>query len=169
VKGKIEQPSLGEDELADLQKDTFGYFLKETNLENGMVPDSTNAIERTLVTLRFFWNSPQSAAPYAIGYQGFYYHFLDMQTGRRAPGSELSTIDTTFLLAGFLAAGMYFDRETKKEKEIRMLSHALYARADWTRAQNGALKVSHGWKPETLPKSTEAQVLGKQGSGYSLV
>jgi hypothetical protein len=170
--------SLGEDELAVLQKDTFAYFLKETNLENGMVPDSTKenssasitaigfaltayaigvergyltraeAIERTLVTLRFFWKSEQSAAADATGYKGFYYHFLDMKTGRRAHGSELSTIDTTFLLAGFLTAGIYFDRKTKKEKEIRTLSDALYARADWTWAQNCALKVSHGWKPE---------------------
>jgi hypothetical protein len=99
--------------------------------------------------LRFFWNSEQSEAPDATGYRGFYYHFLDMQNGRRAPGSELSTIDTAFLLAGFLTAGMYFDRETKKEKEIRTLSQALYARADWRWAQNRALKVSHGWKPET--------------------
>ena len=44
---------------------------------------------------------------------------------------------------------MYFDRETKKEKEIRTLStRALRPRRlGW--AQNGALKVSHGWKPET--------------------
>jgi hypothetical protein len=57
--------------------------------------------------------------------------------------------DTAFLLAGFLTVGTYFDRETKKEEEIRTLSHALYARADWQWAQNGALTVSHGWKPET--------------------
>ena len=179
MKEGIEQSSLGENELGDLQKATFGYFLKETNRENGMVPDSTKqnsaasitaiafaltaypigvergyltraeAVERTLVTLRFFWNSEQSEAPDATGYRGFYYHFLDMHTGRRAPGSELSTMDTAFLLAGFLTAGMYFDRETKKETEIRTLSQALYARTDWPWAQNGALKVSHGWKPET--------------------
>lgn len=176
---KIEQPSLGEKELAELQRNTFGYFLKEANLTNGMVPDSTKkesfasitaigfaltaypigvergyltraeAVARVLTTLRFFWNSEQSAEPTATGYKGFYYHFLDMQTGRRAPGSELSTIDTTFLLAGFLTASMYFERETKKETEIRGLAHALYARTDWQWAQNGALKVALGWKPET--------------------
>ena len=101
------------------------------------------------MTLRFFSNSEQSKNPVATGYKGFYYHFLDMQTGRRAPDSELSTIDTAFLLAGFLTAGMYFDRQTKKEEEIRRLSDALYTRADWQWAQNGALTVSHGWKPET--------------------
>jgi len=179
VKTKAEQPSLSEKELEKLQRSTFGYFLKEANLENGMVPDSTRhnsaasitaigfaltaytigvereyltraeAVERTLTTLRFFWNSAQSEEPDATGYKGFYYHFLDMQTGRRVYESELSTIDTTFLLAGALTAGMYFDQDTPEEKEIRTLAQALYARADWRWAQNGGLKVSHGWRPET--------------------
>lgn len=179
MKTKAEQPSLSEKELEKLQRSTFGYFLKEANLENGMVPDSTRhnsaasitaigfaltaytigvereyltraeAVERTLTTLRFFWNSAQSEEPDATGYKGFYYHFLDMQTGRRVYESELSTIDTTFLLAGALTAGMYFDQDTPEEKEIRTLAQALYARADWRWAQNGGLKVSHGWRPET--------------------
>jgi len=54
------------------------------------------AIERTLVTLRFFWNSPQGPEPDATGYKGFYYHFLDMQAGRRAWQCELSTLDSDF-------------------------------------------------------------------------
>jgi len=179
VKAKVDQRSLTDEELGVLQKSTFGYFLKETNLENGMVPDSTKenaaasiaaigfaltaylvgvergyllrgeAVERVLTTLRFFWNSPQGEEPDATGYQGFYYHFLDMKTGRRAHNSELSTIDTTFLLAGALAAGMYFDRDIDEEREIRTLADALYARADWQWAQNGGPKVSHGWKPGT--------------------
>ena len=44
---------------------------------------------------------------------------------------------------------MYFDRDTKEEREIRNLAEALYARADWHWAQNGGLTVTHGWKPET--------------------
>jgi hypothetical protein len=49
------------------------------------------AIERTLKKLRFFANSEQSTSADATGYKGFYYHFLDMQTGRRAWQCELST------------------------------------------------------------------------------
>jgi len=178
AQAQVDQPSMTDKELGKLQKSTFGYFLKETNPENGMVPDSTKensaasiaaigfaltaypigvereyltrseAVQRVITTLRFFWNSPQSEEPDATGYQGFYYHFLDMKTGRRANRSELSTIDTTFLLAGALAAGMYFDRDTPDEREIRTLADALYARADWQWAQNGKLKVAHAWKPE---------------------
>ncbi|MCA1593741.1 MAG: hypothetical protein LC754_14050 [Acidobacteria bacterium] len=165
--------------LNKLQRDTFGYFLKETNPANGLVPDNTRedapcsitavglalacyvvgvergfitraeAIRRTLTCLRFFRDSPHSEEPDATGYKGFYYHFLDMRTGRRVWNSELSTIDTTFLLAGALLASTYFDRETKDERELRSIADALYVQADWQWAQNGALKVSHGWKPES--------------------
>src|SRR2546421_5773525 len=175
---KSSQPSLSEKELDKLQQTTFGYFLKETNTMNGLVPDNTRegahcsiapigfalaaypiaiersfitrseAVTRTLTTLRFFWNSPQGKETYATGYKGFYYHFLDMKTGRRAWESELSTMDTAYLLAGVLTAAAYFDRDVEKEREIRALADALYRRADWRWAQNGALKVAHGWKPE---------------------
>lgn len=164
--------------LEKLQRDTFGYFLKETNPQNGLVPDNTregahcsiaavglalaaytvgaergyfsraDAVKRTLTTLRFFRNSPQGEEPDATGYKGFFYHFLDMKNGRRAWESELSTIDTTFLLAGALASAAYFDRETASEREIRTLADALYRRADWRWTQNGGLTVAHGWTPE---------------------
>jgi hypothetical protein len=167
-----------DDLLERLQRDTFRYFLDETNPRNGLVPDNTRvgspssitavgfalaayavgvernvitrseAIERTLTTLRFFWDSPQSDEVDAAGYMGFFYHFLDMETGRRAWESELSTIDTTFLLAGVLTAAAYFDRETGDERETRTLADALYRRVDWQWAQNGGLAVTHGWTPE---------------------
>jgi hypothetical protein len=170
---------LTDEELARLERDTFKYFADEVNAENGLIPDNTRqgapsslaavgfaltvypigvergymtraeAIKRSLITLRFFHDGLQGTGPDAVGYKGFYYHFLDMKTGRRVWSSEVSTIDTTFLLAGALAAAMYFDGPTKDEREIRRLAEALYARADWHWAQNGGLTVTHGWKPET--------------------
>jgi len=107
------------------------------------------AVQRTLATLRFFWNSLQGTEPDATGYQGSYHHFLDMQTGRRAWKCELSTVDTTFLLAGALAAAMYFDADSADEVEIRTLGDALYRRANWQWAQDGGATVTHGWKPES--------------------
>ena len=88
-----------------------------------------DAIRRTLTTLRFFWNSPQGKEPDATGYKGFYYHFLDMKSGRRTWNSELSTMDTTILLAGALFAAR-LQGETTDEQEIT-LADALYRRADW--------------------------------------
>lgn len=174
--------------LDELQEEALQYFAKEVNPRNGMVPDRTaqgspasitaiglglsayvvgcergflsrdEAVERTLTALRFFWESPHSSKLDASGYKGFYYHFLDMETGRRAIKSELSTIDTTFLIAGFLSAAAYFDAESGQEQEIRELADALYRRVDWQWASHEGGTVSHGWRPEHgfLPYHWEA-------------
>ena len=140
-----------EDMLDRLQRDAFAYFVNEVNPVNGLVKDCTRpgfpstiaavglalaaypvGVERGLLTradarararatLRFFWNSHQGPEPDATGYKGFYYHFLDMDTGRRAWDCELSTIDTVLLLAGALAAAVYFDRNVAEEPEVREL------------------------------------------------
>jgi hypothetical protein len=105
-----------------LQRDSFSYFTHETNPANGLVIDKTppdcpviiaatglalvvcpvgiergfmthaDAVERMLMTLRFFWNSPSSPKADATGCQGFYNHFLDMRTGGRAWQRELSEV-----------------------------------------------------------------------------
>jgi hypothetical protein len=166
-------------ELQNLQRQSFDYFLHEANSANGLVIDKNEsgwpasiaatglalasypvavergfmgrdaAAERTLATLRFFWNSPQGPEPDATGYKGFYYHFLEMHTGRRAWKCELSTVDSAFLFAGALAAGIYFAADVPDEHEIRRLADALYRRADWRWAQDGGATVTHGWKPES--------------------
>lgn len=104
--------------------------------------------ERALTTLRFFRDAPHGPERDATGNKGFYYHFLDVETGRRAWQSELSTIDTAILLAGALTAGAYFDAETPVERELRATADTLYRRADWNWARNGGDAVTHGWKPE---------------------
>jgi hypothetical protein len=175
---EVAEPSLTEEELAQLESNTFKYFAESINLENGLIPDNTRegapcsiavvgfaltaypiavergymtraeAIKRCLLSLRFFANGPQGTGDDAIGKRGFFFHFLDMTTGRRVWKCEISTIDTSYLLAGALTAATYFDRETKAEAEIRKLAETLYARADWHWAQNRGLTVTHGWKPE---------------------
>ena len=44
---------------------------------------------------------------------------------------------------------MYFDRDTRAEKEIRDLAELIYGRVEWTWAQNRPPIISHGWRPET--------------------
>src|SRR6185437_2775183 len=116
-------------------------------VERGFMP-RREAIARTRVALRFLWNAPQSDAPDATGAHGFFYHFLDMESGRRVWHCELSTIDSAIVLAGVLAAATYFDRDSDAEKEIRTLGDAIYRRADWTWALDGGREVSLGWRPE---------------------
>ncbi|MFC3727024.1 glucoamylase family protein [Neoaquamicrobium sediminum] len=167
-----------DDDLATLQRETFDYFVREANPANGLVRDKTEenwpasiaatglalacypvgvkngymsrgaAAERTLATLRLFWESPHGPEPDATGHRGFYYHFLDMETGRRAWRCELSTIDSTFLLAGGLTAAAFFNADTRAEAEIRTLAIELYRRADWIWALDGGETVTHGWTPE---------------------
>ena len=108
------------------------------------------ARDLTLTTLRFFWNAPQGPEATGItGYKGFFYHFLDMQTGLRYRNTELSSVDTTILLMGVLFAGQYFDRDDPREREIRKLALDLYARADWNHFRSdGRVGLSMGWHPE---------------------
>lgn len=90
-----------QEDLAALQRETFDYFIHEANPANDLIRDRTEAnspasiaatglalacypvgvergymtrgaaVERTLATLRFFWNSPQGPEPDATGYRGF--------------------------------------------------------------------------------------------------
>ncbi len=166
-------------ELDSLQRSSFSYFEHEVNPLNGSVADKTAkdwpasiaatgfalaaypvavargyisrpaAVERTLRTLRFFATSPQGSEPDATGYRGFYYHFPDSETGRRARDCELSTVDTAFLIAGALTGAAYFDAPTVAEREIRTTTDALYRRVNWHWAQNGGRTLTHGWKPES--------------------
>ncbi|MEO7149011.1 MAG: glucoamylase family protein [Rhodanobacteraceae bacterium] len=106
------------------------------------------AVEFSVAALRFFRDSDQSGRPDATGYKGFYYHFLDMQSGTRVWRSELSMIDTALLLAGALTARMYFDAETAKENELREIADQLYRRVDWRWSQHGCGTIMQGWKPE---------------------
>jgi hypothetical protein len=108
-----------------------------------------DARERVLATLRFFWRAPQGPAPSGTtGYKGFFYHFLDMETGERFEQVELSTIDTTLLLGGVLFCQVYFDAEDTAEAEIRSLADSIYRRVDWRWAVSRAPLVSMGWRPD---------------------
>ena len=164
--------------LDRLQRESFTYFLRQVNPANGLIADKSLAgwpasiaatglalaaypvaVERgfmsrgeavaiTLTTVCFFRDSVQSTAPDATGYKGFYYHFLDMTSGRRAWSSELSTVDSGFLLAGVLTAAAYFDGDDEAEHRIRTVADELYRRVDWRWAQNGAATLTHGYKPK---------------------
>jgi hypothetical protein len=56
---------------------------------------------------------------------GFFYHFVDMETGKRAWNSEVSSIDTAILMMGVLTAGDYFGGDVRDRAE------RLYAEVDW--------------------------------------
>jgi hypothetical protein len=161
-----------------VQHAAFDYFWYEANSTNGLIKDRSSDPSRSsiaavgfglsaltvgidrgwisreagrarvLTTLEFFENSPHGPEADATGYKGFYYHFLDMQTGRRDGDSELSTIDTALLLGGILHVQEYFDQDDATEAKIRALANGLYRRIDWPWMQVRSARISHGWKPE---------------------
>ena len=154
--------------LETISKRTFDYFWNEANPNTGLIKDRSTedspssiaavgfglssipiAVERgwitrdegyqrTLTTLETFANGGVE------GQRGFYYHFVDMATGRRAYDSELSSIDTALFIAGALTAGEYFDKT-----EVSRLADKLYRKVDWVWMQGGDDGlVRMGWSPE---------------------
>ncbi len=109
------------------------------------------AAERVRTTLAFLLSLPQGPQRTGeAGYHGFFYHFLNLHTGLRAPRSELSTIDTALLMAGVLTAEGYFDKPTPLERQVRTLARQLYLRVDWRWAEPGGdPRVSVAWFPTT--------------------
>jgi hypothetical protein len=75
---------------------------------------------------------------------GFFYHFVDIETGKRWEKCELSSIDSSILLCGILTARQYFS-----DREIKDLATKIYERVDWPWMLNGGKTFSMGWNPET--------------------
>lgn len=166
-------PVSDEDFLELIQRKSFDYFIHERNSANGLVRDRAHnfkpgatpspasiaavgfaltaypvgvsrnwidfktAREMTLTTLRFFLEK----APHE---RGFFYHFMNMETGARIKNSELSPIDTALFLAGALFAAEYFE-----DPEIRRLAQKIYQRIDWKWMLNGGKTFALSWSPET--------------------
>ncbi|MGH8223795.1 MAG: glucoamylase family protein [Woeseiaceae bacterium] len=165
--------------LDTLEQRTFNFFWERTDPQTGLTPDRwptltfssiaavgfaltaypigadrghvtrRQAADRTLATLRWFWQAPQGPQAAGVsGYQGFFYHFLDLQNGHRFQTVELSTIDTALLLGGVLFCREYFDGADSTEAVIRAYADSLYLRTDWAWAQRTAPLVNMGWTPE---------------------
>lgn len=174
---RLELPPL----FRDIERRTFQFFWDTTNEVNGLTPDRfpsrpfasiasvgfaltaypigvennwvsrTQAVDRTLLTLKFFRDLPSGPQDTGKGaYKGFYYHFLDMQNGHRYDSwVELSSVDTALLMMGVLFAQSYYDGDEPREQEIREVAEELYGRVDWVWLQQNKPLVSMGWFPES--------------------
>jgi len=146
--------------LDDLQRGSFQFFWNETNPATGQVKDraflngndtrtmssiaatgfgltalcigdsrgyakTSDIVTRVRNTLQFIYQQMPNV-------HGFYYHFVDMNTGQRWAQSELSSIDTSLLLCGVLTARQYF-----QDAMIQDLATKIYAQVDWPWMMNG--------------------------------
>lgn len=104
--------------------------------ERGWV-DRAAAVARVRLMLRFLAND-------APRHRGFFYHFMEMDTGARAWQCELSSIDTGLFLAGAIVAREYF-----QDPEITELVNRIYREIDWQWFLNGGQTVAMGWHDES--------------------
>ncbi len=126
---------------ASIASVAFGLTALAVGHSRGWI-DRKQAYERARATLLYFRDrAPQS--------HGWFYHWLDIETGSRLPGSELSSIDTALLLSGMLLIGEHF-----KGTEVDALAQEIYRRVDfpWMMTDGGAKPgertLNMGWTPE---------------------
>lgn len=156
----------GKDLLLKELKHSLKYFIQESN-ENGLIRDKTVysknvasiaavgyglaalviSVERKLIkyeegyekanrTLDTFLNNVE-------GKNGFFYHFVNMKTGKREWKSEISIIDTAIFICGALLVGEYFSGiiKTKADK--------LFNNINWKWYVNPKTNYFYmGYKPE---------------------
>jgi len=157
--------------LEEVQQSTFQYFWEQANPKTGQVEDRGPADggarrnassvaatgfglaalciaiergweeeaavrDRVKATLNFAWKSVQHQ-------HGFFYHFINAETGQRILQSEASPIDTCLFLCGALTCKGYFD-----DQEIQQTATAIYERADWNWMLHGGQTLAMGWLPE---------------------
>ena len=158
--------------LDDLERTAFQFFAEQAHPRTGLVRDRARAdgspsegkasvaasgfsfgawiiaaergwvtrdaaLERVRLKLRFFANE-------APRVHGFFYHFLEMDTGARAWQCELSSIDSALLYSGLILAREYF-----QDEEVTALVNRLLGDVDWEWFRNGGQLVSLAWHDET--------------------
>lgn len=127
----------------------FGFSACIIGAERGWI-SRAEARDRILLTLRFLGSLPMGEASEGVaGHRGFFYHFLDMETGLRHRRTELSTVDTGLLHLGMLHAAAWFDRNDRAEEELRRRATELVDRAEWDWFQQNGPAIPMGWHPES--------------------
>lgn len=131
----------------------FDFFWKETTIEDagyGLIRDNTYEWARDVSSIASVgfglsayvigvtrgWITKEEGYKRALGtlktlyfdveqIEGFFFHFINMKTGKRVWNSEVSIIDSSIALMGALTAGEYFEGEVKEYFE------KIYKRINW--------------------------------------
>jgi len=152
----------------------FGLTAIGIGIDHGWISRAAGR-DRTMATLKTFWQQPQGTGTSGtIGYKGWFYHFLNMNTATRSGTTELSSIDTGLLLAGIIYARQYFDGADSLETALRAYADSIFNRVDWNWMTNGQNSLTMGWQPETFSfinarwtGYNEAMILQIEGIGAS--
>lgn len=153
-------------------KKSYNFFIKETNLNEaskgyGLTRDKTILADKIasiasvgygfaalIIGIEHKWIKYKEAYYRANktldtfinnveGQNGFFYHFVNMETGKREWNCEISIIDTAIFICGAITAGEYFGGEIKEKAEL------LYKKINWEWYRNKKTNYFYmGYKPE---------------------
>ena len=199
--GVVQGPQI----LDDLSKRAFDFFWKESHPKTGLTKDRANNSGPDKYDVASIASTGFALAAYPIGVErkwvdrlvaydrtlltlksindlveqknGWLYHFIHWETGKRVWNSEASTIDTSILLAGVFVAERYW-----KDKKVTAEAERFWKRIDWTWAlTDGGAKpdeklIGHGWRPESgfigarwSAQYSEEKMLYIMGCGLSAI
>jgi hypothetical protein len=141
--------------LDDLERRAFQFFWEQADPGTGLIKDRASATGADSYTVSSVASVGFGLTALSIGdaraympaaairervattlttllnkadqYQGFFYHFLDMATAKRAGTSELSNIDSAILFCGVLTARQHFSSDA----QIPSLATQIYERVNW--------------------------------------
>jgi len=165
-------PAISDDEFLDqIQRAIFLYFWEQASPTTGSVKDRALATGNDTRTVSSIAATGFGLTALCIGHKrgygdaaqiqarvtttlsyllnqlptvnGFFYHFVDMNTGARVWNCEVSSIDTAILLCGVLTCRRYF-----QDSQIQSLASQIYNRVNWPWMLNGGDAFSMGWTPE---------------------
>lgn len=132
--GLIRDRYSGNSTIASIAAVGFALASYPSAVENGWITKEEGE-ERTLGTLNTLLNMETVS--------GFYYHFVNISTGKREWNSEVSVIDTGLLVAGAIVAAEYFGGEIYDKAML------IYTSVDWNFYINRERNMFYmSYKPE---------------------
>ncbi len=150
--------------LSYVENRAFLYFACEQNKKTGLFRDTSGGGDSSIASTGFGlaalcigvengWMQSEEARSRALKClktldaldnrkDGFFYHFLQIDTGKRAGTSEVSTVDTAILLYGVIAVSEYFGGEVSE------LGYKLVSSVAWRNMIDSDGRIFMGWTPE---------------------
>lgn len=133
--GLIRDKTILADHIASIASVGYGLGALVIGVEHKWIKYK-EAYDRANRTLDTFINNVE-------GENGFYYHFVNMENGKREWNCEISIIDTAIFICGAITASEYFDGEIKQKAEI------LYKKINWEWYRNKETNYFYmGYTPE---------------------
>ena len=121
--------------LASIAATGFGLTAWCIGQKRGFIPYE-KARDRALATMHALWH-------WAPNHRGFFFHWVNVETGERVLNSEVSSVDTAILLCGVLMCRAHFN-----DPEITKYATQIFDRVEWNWLSEDTPLLPHGWTPE---------------------